>query len=204
MKEADIEINLHEAPLLESGQVCDMLSITRQTLSNWSNSGRIRRIEIGPGKFRYDETSIYEMLGLHSPREYKTVVYGRHSSAVRVPGTKVAAQIERVSEWCEGNTLHVNKTYKDTAPAYTFDPITRPGLTELLRDLIESPAVLGVFHYRFFKEICRRTGTRLVFTTVFSADADMVKEINAEFAEAVLEIKRQTTGAAGKGGSNEI
>jgi len=196
-------ISLHEAPLLESGQVCDMLSITRQTLMNWVNAGRIRRIELSPKIYRYDENSIYEMLGMHSPRDYKVVVYGRHSHAVRVPGTRVSAQIERVIEWCEGNKLNPDKTYKDIAPAHIFDPMNRSGYSELLRDLLarrigtivmESAAVIGLFHYRQFKEICRRVGTRCVFITVFSGDADMVKEVNAELAEAIAEVKRQTTG----------
>lgn len=208
----DNALDLHKNPLLTSGQVCSMLNITRQTLSNWSREDKIRRVQVAPGKFRYDETSIYEMLGMHSPRRYKTVIYGRHSSAVRVPGTRVSAQLERVSQWCEGNVLRVDKVYKDTAPAWVFDPQSRPGFSELLRDVmdrkiqnvvVESPAVVGVFTYRFFAEICRRTGTRFVIITPFSADADMVKEINAEFTESVSEVKRQTTGAAARGGSME-
>ncbi len=143
------------------------------------------------------------MLGLHSPRVYKVVIYGRHSNAVRVPGTRVSAQLERVTEWCEGNTMNVDKSYQDIAPAHIFDPSNRPGYTELLRDLLarrigtivmESAAVMGIFHYRLFKEICRRVGTRIVYIMPFTASVDMVAEVNAEFNEATEEVKRQTKG----------
>jgi len=197
------EISLHENPLLESGQVCDMLNISRQTLMNWTNDGKIRRIRISNKTYRYDENSIYEMLGLHSPREYKVVIYGRHSTAVRVPSTRVSVQLERVNEWCEGNSMKVSKQYKDIGPAYLFDISNRPGYNELLRDLLarrigtivmESAAVMGLFHYRQFAEICRRVGTRCVYIMPFTASIDMVAEVNAEFKEATEEVKRQTTG----------
>lgn len=203
MEEAINKISLHESPLLESGQVCDMLSISRMTLMNWVNAGKIRRIKLSNRTYRYDENSIYEMLGIHSPRMYKVVIYGRHSGAVRVPGTRVSAQLERVTEWCEGNTMNVDKSYHEVAPVHLFDPMNRPGYTELLRDLLsrrigtvvmESAAVIGIFHYRQFKEICRRVGTRVVFIMPFTASAEMVSEVNAEFKEATAEVKRQSTG----------
>jgi len=197
------EVNLHEAPLLESGQVCDMLNVSRQTLMNWTNAGKIRRVKLSNKTYRYDETSIYEMLGMHSPRVYKVVIYGRHSRAVRIPGTRIKAQLERVTEWCEGNSMNVDRSYSDISYAHIFDPKSRPGYTELLRDLLsrrigtivmESAAVMGIFHYRLFKEICRRVGTRIIYIMPFTASVDMVAEVNAEFKEATEEVKRQSTG----------
>jgi predicted site-specific integrase-resolvase len=209
------EINdLQERPLLNSGQVCQMLGISRQTLSNWVKAGRIRRIELRKGMYRYDETSIYDMLGRSTPRKYGTVIYARMSRAARhgrVSGgiitESLEKQVKRMNQWCVNNGLKVSKTYTDKSSSTVWNTHLRGGFHELLRDVInrnvkqvivESPDRIGVFSYKLVRELFTYYGTRIIFTTKMAMDEDSISDINLEFTESVQHMKELSTGIINK------
>jgi predicted site-specific integrase-resolvase len=189
--------DLRDMTLLTSRQVCRMLGVSRQTLVDWSRSGRINRVRISPGVYKYEEASIYRAMGAQQPRSVGVAVYARESGSgarLRLPG-----QTRRVRDWCEARGMRVDAEFGDCAPADSWDKHARSGWHELMRlvakyrvrtVVVEDPGRVGLFAFAVFREVCWIYGTRVLAVHDFASRPEHVADANDELTRTVAGMRR--------------
>jgi predicted site-specific integrase-resolvase len=117
---------------MKSAEVLKLLQITRPTLTNYVQNGKIKVTKLGNGYYDYDEESIYTFLGKPMPDFDRTnIIYCRVSTYKQK--NDLANQVLQVIEYCNSKNITYNKVYQETASGIDFD---RPEFTKLINDVI--------------------------------------------------------------------
>lgn len=72
-------ITLWEVCTMRSGEVLQLLRISRQTLSKYVRTGKIRTVTLPNGQYDYNRDDVYSLF--NKGVERKTVLYARVSTA---------------------------------------------------------------------------------------------------------------------------
>jgi putative resolvase len=130
-------INKEKERTMWAKEAMEVLSCSYNTLKAWTKKGRIRYTEDAKGRKMYWDDDVYALLGRRLVRENWAVAY------CRVPGTTesdrrlMLRQQQLVREWCAKRGVSLEKLYDDWCPSTDFSMDGRPGLHELIQDVIK-------------------------------------------------------------------
>lgn len=148
---------------MRSGEVLQLLRITRQTLSKYVKTGRIRTNTLPNGQYDYNRDDVYSLF--NKGIERKTVLYARVSTSKQK--ADLENQITMLKQFCFVNGYTVNQIYSDIASGISFEK--RKDFFLLLDEVIAgrgekvvitykdrlSRVGFDLFYYLFQKYNCR-------------------------------------------------
>jgi putative resolvase len=114
---------------MKSKEVLKLLKITRQTLTNYVNNGKINVIKNPNGFYNYNDDDVYKLAGLTNER--LSVIYSRVSTQKQK--NDLDNQEKTLISFCNDNGIKVHHSYKDIGSGINFD---RKEFQNLLNDVI--------------------------------------------------------------------
>ena len=102
---------------MRSGEVLQLLRITRQTLSKYVKTGKIRTKTLPNGQYDYNRDDVYSLF--NKGIERKTVLYARVSTSKQK--ADLENQIAMLKQYCFVNGYTVNQIYSDIASGISFE-----------------------------------------------------------------------------------
>lgn len=118
-------------------EAMEVLGCSYNTLKAWSKKGRIRYSEDAKGRKMYWDDDVYALLGKRLVRDNWAVAYCRVTGTTESSRRLMLQQQQRVRNWCLQRGITIDKLYDDWAPATDFSLDWRPGLHELIQDVIK-------------------------------------------------------------------
>jgi predicted site-specific integrase-resolvase len=118
-------------------EVMATLQCSYNACRKWRNEGKLRTTKMPNGKVMYWDDDVYALLGKKIQKENWSVAY------CRVPGTTesdrrlMLRQQQLIREWCAKRGVSLEKLYDDWCPSTDFSMDGRPGLHELIQDVIK-------------------------------------------------------------------
>jgi putative resolvase len=138
--------------MIKLSKLAKDLGVTKVTLYNWKNEGKIQFIKQGNGNMNFVTVETYnELLGIKNDREEKVVIYCRISSSENVNNLDI--QKERLISYCNAKGYKVHKIITEIGSAIDDE---RPKLIKLLFDneytkiVVEHKDVLASFGFNYF------------------------------------------------------
>jgi predicted site-specific integrase-resolvase len=111
-------------------KVLKLLKVTRQTLTNYVNSGKIKVTKLPNGTYIYNDDDVYKLSGLPTERYY--AIYSRVSTIKQKKDLE--NQEKLLIDFCNSNGYKIYKSYKDIGSGLNFD---RKEFQEMLNDVIQ-------------------------------------------------------------------
>lgn len=103
--------------LLSLKEVSKILNVSKLTLRQWDNCGKLKAIKTFGGHRRYNESDIQKLVHEILPEENKTkkpvAIYGRVSSHEQKQKGDLDRQCQRLSEYCAKHKYSVDHIIKD-------------------------------------------------------------------------------------------
>jgi len=127
---------------MTSSEVLKLLRITRQTLTKYVKTGKIRTNTLPNGRYNYNEEDVYKFLNKDMKR--KTVIYGRVSTSNQKKDLE--NQIELLKQFCFTNGYIISEIYSDIASGINFEK--RKEFFELLDEIIAGKVEKVVITYK--------------------------------------------------------
>jgi predicted site-specific integrase-resolvase len=117
-------------------EAMSVLKCSYSTVRRYAYRGKIRTTKLPNGQIMYWDDDVYAMLGKKIQKENWTVVYTRVGGTTESDRVTMQRQQQRILDWCLKRGLQVERLYDDWAPATVFSLDQRPGLHELIQDVI--------------------------------------------------------------------
>ena len=122
--------------LISLNKASEILGVSKHSLRNWDDDGKLKSIKTIGGHRRYREEDIFNYIG-----EYKTEIivdsvatYSRVSSHDQKQKGDLDRQSQRLSEYCAKKKYKVNYLIKDTGSGLSD---TRSGFIKLIKLVID-------------------------------------------------------------------
>lgn len=115
---------------MKSAEVLKILKISRPTLTNYVNSGKLKVTKMKNGYYDYDEDSVYEFIG-QTKKRYN-VIYGRVSTYKQ--RNDLTRQINAITKHCNDNSIEIETTYQEIASGIDLD---RKEFSSMLQQVFE-------------------------------------------------------------------
>lgn len=119
-----------------------LLNVSRTTLMNYVNEGRIKATRLFNGRYEYDDESIYNLLNHDLPR--KVCLYARVSTAKQKPDLN--NQVELLKNFCFQNGICIGGIYTDVASGIDFEK--RTGFFDLLNEILNRKVKTVIITYK--------------------------------------------------------
>ena len=141
---------------ISSGEICNRLQISYQTLKRWKDEGRIQVKRLAPKKVLYDIDSILNEPEINDTR--LNVIYARVSTTKQKPD--LINQIELIKNYMINSGIKPDKVYSEIASGLNDK---RVELNKLLSDITEHKIKsiyitfkdrLTRFGFNYFKTFC--------------------------------------------------
>lgn len=139
---------------MRSGEVLQLLRISRQTLSKYVRTGKIRTVTLPNGQYDYNRDDVYSLF--NKGVERKTVLYARVSTAKQKPDLE--NQITMLKQFCFSNGYTVDRIYSDIASGISFEK--RKDFFLLMDDVIAGRVETVIITY---KDRLSRVGSDLFY-----------------------------------------
>lgn len=169
-----------------------LLGISYGTLKGWAKQGKLRRWKEDGGRWIYDDSDVYAMIGKRVSKESLVTLYCRVAGTQESDRKLMAEQQKILHQWCAARGLTADRLYEDWAPSTEYSLEERPGLHLLLQDIIqrrvsavivETPDRLARIGRELIEEICRYYGVQLVYVNkaiqrpeyLLEQEADLVR-----------------------------
>lgn len=114
---------------MKAKEVMNTLRISRSTLMNYKNDGKIRVTQLHNGHYNYNDDDVYQLM--NSNQQRMNIIYSRVSTYKQKDDLQ--NQENLLKQFCLNQGLTINRSYKDIASGLSFD--NRKEFFELL-DLI--------------------------------------------------------------------
>ncbi len=114
---------------MKAREVMKTLRISRSTLMNYKNNGKIRVTQLHNGHYDYNDDDVYQLMNGNQQR--MNLIYSRVSTHKQEDDLQ--NQENLLKQFCLNQGLTINRSYKDIASGLSFD--NRKEFFELL-DLI--------------------------------------------------------------------
>lgn len=114
-----------------------VLGCSYSTVRRYAERGRLRTTKMPSGYINYWDDDVYALLGKKMIRSNWTVAYCRVSGVGMESRKLMLEQQQRIRAWCLQRGASLDKMYDDWAPATDFSLDSRPGLHELIQDVIK-------------------------------------------------------------------
>lgn len=102
---------------MKAKEVLEILKITRQTLTNYVKSGKLKVTVLGNGYYDYDDNSVYAFLNITIER--KNIIYARVSTNKQK--NDLSNQVMQLLNYCNNNDIKYDKVYQEIASGIDFD-----------------------------------------------------------------------------------
>lgn len=150
---------------MKAKDVLRVLQITRRTLNNYINSGKIHPIKINRTNYRYNDDEIYSLLGKGKDRI--NITYAR----VSLPKQKndLKTQSERLYNYAISNGISINEQYEDIKSGMEFSE--RKSFMKLIDNvtnyrikyvIIENKDRLVRFGFDLVESLFKKFGTTII------------------------------------------
>lgn len=129
--------------LLSLQEVAKILNVSRKTLRQWDNSGKLKAIKTFGGHRKYIENDIRKLIDEVEIKEIldkPVAIYGRVSSHEQKQKGDLDRQCQRISEYCAKKKFQIDFIIKDVGSGLSD---TRVGFIKLI-DLIISKKISKV------------------------------------------------------------
>ena len=158
---------------MRSGEVLQLLQISRQTLGRYVKNGTIKVTELPNGRYDYDEQSVYQIFNKGVPR--KTYIYARVSTAKQKKDLE--NQVLMLKQFCFSNGYIINGVYSDVASGISFKK--RKNFFSMLDDIIAGKVERVVISY---KDRLSRVGYDLFYYLFqkFHCEIVVMSEVGSE------------------------
>lgn len=125
-------------------EAMEVLGCSYNTLKAWTKKGRIRYSEDAKGRKIYWDDDVYALLGKRLVRDNWAVAYCRVAGTTESDRKLMLSQQQAVRSWCLQRGVQLEKVYDDWCPATDFSLDWRPGLHELIQDVIKKRVSLVI------------------------------------------------------------
>lgn len=152
-------------------EVMATLKCSYNACRKWRNEGKLRTTKMPNGKVMYWDDDVWALLGKKIQKENWTVVYTRVAGTTESDRRLMQRQQQGVRDWCMQRGLRIDRLYDDWAPATSFSLEQRPGLHELIQDVIkkkvsvvivETPDRLARVGWELFPALFKYYGVEVV------------------------------------------
>lgn len=165
---------------MKAKEVLKLLKITRQTLTRYVKTNKIRTVTLPNGTYDYNEDDVFKCANIATER--KCVIYARVSTQKQKKS--LSNQIEIVKEFANKNGYVVNEVYEDIASGLNFDRCNfRKMLEEILQYKIRTVVIsnkdrLTRVSFDLWKQLFEQFSCKLVVVNQDdSANENTEKEI---------------------------
>jgi len=118
-------------------EALELLGCSYNTLKTWAKKGRVRYEKLPDGRRLYNDTDVYAMIGKRLIKDNWTVTYSRVNSTTESGRQLMADQQAMLSMWAAAKGMTIDKSYEDWAPSTEYGIGDRPGMHQLLQDVIQ-------------------------------------------------------------------
>lgn len=148
-----------------------VLKCSYSTVRRYADRGRLRTTKLPSGQILYWDDDVWAMVGKKLIKENWTVVYTRVGGTTESDRGTMLRQQELIRGWSAVRGLAIDRLYEDWAPATSFSLEQRPGLHELLQDVIkkkvsvvivETPCRLARVGWELFPALFKYYGVEVV------------------------------------------
>lgn len=150
---------------MKSSDVLRTLQITRQTLTKYVKTGKIKVTVMGNGRYDYDDDSVYKMLNRDIER--RTYIYARVSTNKQK--ADLENQIQLLKNYCFQNGYNINGIYSDIASGISFSD--RDNFFTMLDDILAGKVCKVIITYKdrlsrvgfeLFQHLFNRFGCKII------------------------------------------
>jgi predicted site-specific integrase-resolvase len=117
-------------------EALEVLGCSISTFKRYVKAGKIRYDQVG-NRYLYWDDDVYKLKGKHLVRGHWTVAYCRVAGTTESDRRLMLKQQQLIRGWCAKRGISLEKLYDDWAPATDFSLDWRPGLHELIQDVIK-------------------------------------------------------------------
>lgn len=118
-------------------EVMTTLQCSYNACRKWRNEGKLRTTKMPNGKVMYWDDDVYALMGKKIQKENWTVAYCRVAGTTESDRKLMLQQQQLIRNWCLQRGVSLEKLYDDWAPATDFSLDWRPGLHDLIQDVIK-------------------------------------------------------------------
>lgn len=172
---------------MKANEVLKLLKISRPTLCKYLKTGRVSAKKLANGDYSYDKESVYNCLGLKSPRI--NVSYCRVSTCKQK--NDLQNQEEILKEFCNKNGIIISDVYKDIGSGINFD---RKEFQRLLNDIVTYKIDkvfitykdrLSRISFEMFKNLFNNFGCEIIVLNELNDEKLIEKEIFNEIINLI-------------------
>lgn len=168
---------------MKAGQVMETLNISRSTLYNYVQSGKIRITKLENGLNDYSDEDVYRLA--NKSRERISVIYSRVSTSKQK--NDLQNQKEMLSNFCINAGIPIGRSFEDIASGISFEK--RKDFFKML-DLILAYKVdkvvitykdrLSRIGFDLFKHLFAKFGTEIIVVSSIGSEKLDAQEISEE------------------------
>ena len=114
-----------------------LLGVSFNTLKGWVAKGRLKYYKLESGLLVWDDTDVWALVGKKLVKENWIVTYSRVAGTTESDRIVMSGQNLRILDWCTARGLSPDRAYEDWAPSTEYSLEKRPGLHQLLQDVIQ-------------------------------------------------------------------
>lgn len=169
-------------------QFSELINVSKQTLRNWDNNGKLIPIKLKSGHRRYTDEHLRQFNKNLKNIDRLNIIYCRESTIQQKKS--LDNQINKCKDFCVYNGYKIDKVIVDNASALNYN---RNGIKELLRLSIENKIENLIIYYKdrlvrfgfeMFEELSKINNFEIII--IDNSETDKSKEL--EFAEDLISI----------------
>lgn len=186
-----------------SKEAMEVIGCSWNTLRNYVKRGYIRYTRMPNGKRMYWDEDVYAMVGKRLPKKSDVVLYVRMNKSTTESRKKMLEQQRVAYDWAVARGIKIARVYEDWAPATGFSIKQRPGLHELVQDVIqkkvgsvivETPDRLARIGFELLEELFKYYGVEILVINEVLEDPYYAAEQTEDLAELIAKAKEDRLG----------
>lgn len=169
-------------------QFSELINVSKQTLRNWDNNGKLIPIKLKSGHRRYSNEHLTQFNKNLKNIDRLNIIYCRESTIQQKKS--LDNQITKCKDFCISNGYAIDKVIVDNASALNYN---RSGVKEILKLCIENKIENLIIYYKdrlvrfgfeMFEELSKINNFKIII--IDNSETDKYKEL--EFAEDLISI----------------
>ena len=169
-------------------QFSELINVSKQTLRNWDNNGKLIPIKLKSGHRRYSNEHLKQFNKNLKDIDRLNIIYCRESTTQQL--NSLNNQISKCKEFCLSKGIQIDKVISDNLSALNYN---RKGLKEILKLAIENKIENLIIYYKdrlvrfgfeLFEELSLLNNFKIII--IDNSETDKSKEL--EFAEDLISI----------------
>jgi putative resolvase len=169
-------------------QFSELINVSKQTLRNWDNNGKLIPIKLKSGHRRYSNEHLKQFNKNLKNIDRLNIIYCRESTIQQKKS--LDNQIIKCKDFCISNGYTIDKVIVDNASALNYN---RNGIKEILKLSVENKIENLIIYYKdrlvrfgfeMFEELSKINNFKIII--IDNSETDKSKEL--EFAEDLISI----------------